>query len=41
MIHGLGKLVYEDRPRKLDLPTLAFRRIRGDMIIIEMFKYTL
>ena len=37
MIPGLAKLAYADRQRKLDLPTLAFRRIRGDMI--EMFKY--
>ena len=37
MIPGLAKLVYEDGLRKLDLPTLAFRRISGDMI--EMFKY--
>ena len=39
MIPGLAKLAYEDRLRKLDLglPTLAIRRIRGDMI--EMFKY--
>ena len=37
MIPGLAKLAYEDRLRKLDLPTLAFRRIRGD--IIEVFKY--
>ena len=34
---GLAKLAYEDRLRKLDLPTLAFIMIRGDMI--EMFKY--
>ena len=37
MIPGLANLAYEDRPKKLDLPTLAFRRITGDMI--EMFKY--
>ena len=28
----LSKLSYEDRLKKLNLPTLAFRRIRGDMI---------
>ena len=36
MIPGLKSLSYEDRFRKLNLPTLAYRRLRGDMI--EVFK---
>ena len=28
----MRSLNYEERPRKLNLPTLKFRRIRGDMI---------
>ena len=35
-IPGLGKLSYEERLRKLKLPTLKFRRHRGDMI--EIYK---
>ena len=35
---GLKDLEYEQRLRKLDLPTLAYRRLRGDMI--ECFKLT-
>ena len=35
-IPGLGNLSYEQRLRELNLPTLKFRRYRGDMI--EMFK---
>lgn len=35
-IPGLSDLSYEDRLRKLKLPTLAYRRSRGDMI--EMYK---
>ena len=31
-IYGLHKLSYEERLRELDLPSLEFRRIRGDMI---------
>ena len=37
MVPGLAKLAYKDRLRKLNLPSLAFRRSRGD--IIEVFKY--
>ena len=32
MIPGFGDLSYPERLRKLKLPTLAYRRIRGDMI---------
>jgi hypothetical protein len=35
-IPGLSSLSYEDRLRKLKLPTLAYRRSRGDMI--ELYK---
>ena len=35
---GLGNLSYIDRLKELKLPTLAYRRYRGDMI--EMFKLT-
>ena len=33
---GMAELSYPDRLRKLYLPTLAYRRARGDMI--ELFK---
>ena len=36
LVPSLRDLPYEDRLRKLDLPTLAYRRSRGDMI--EVFK---
>ena len=36
MLPGLDDLTYEERLRKLKLPTLVYRRLRGDMI--EMFK---
>ena len=35
-IQGLSSLSYEDRLRKLKLPTLAYRRSCGDMI--ELYK---
>ena len=38
LVPGLGHLSYPDRLRALKLPTLAYRRYRGDMI--EMFKLT-
>ena len=31
-VPGLSKLTYEERLRKIGLPTLAYRRISGDMI---------
>ena len=31
-INGMSDMSYPDRLRKLKLPTLAYRRIRGDMI---------
>ena len=31
-ISGLSKLNYEDRLKELNLPSLAYRRIRGDLI---------
>ena len=36
MIPGLSKLSYEERLKKLKLPTLSYRRARGDMI--EVYK---
>ena len=32
LVDGLGSLDYPERLRKLQLPTLAYRRARGDMI---------
>ena len=37
-IPGLKNLSYPERLKKLKLPTLAYRRVRGDLI--EMFKIT-
>jgi len=37
MVPGLAKLDYEERLEKMNLPTLAYRRNRGDAI--EVFKY--
>ena len=36
LIPGFKDLYYEERLRKLKLPTLRFRRLRGDMI--EVYK---
>ena len=36
LVKGLGKLSYRERLIRLHLPTLKFRRLRGDMI--EVFK---
>ena len=36
MLHGLKGLMYEDRLIVLKLPSLTYRRLRGDMI--ETFK---
>ena len=36
LINGMRDMSYPDRLRKLKLPTLAYRRIRGDMI--ELYK---
>jgi hypothetical protein len=36
MIPGMKNLPYEERLRKLELPTLSYRRLRGDMI--EVYK---
>ena len=36
LVPGLKELSYEDRLRRLDMPTLSYRRHRGDMI--ELFK---
>jgi len=36
-IHGMGKLSYKERLEILKLPTLKFRRLRGDMI--ELYKF--
>jgi len=37
LVDGLKNLSYEERLQKLQLPTLAYRRLRGDMI--ELFKH--
>ena len=37
LVDGLGDLEYPERLKRLDLPTLAHRRKRGDMI--EMYKH--
>ena len=37
MVPGLAKLSYEERLKKLDLPSLVYRRARGDAI--EVYKY--
>ena len=37
MIDGFGSLTYQERLQRLDLPTLVYRRARGDMI--EVFKH--
>ena len=38
MIPGMSGLDYEERLRSLELPTLAYRRLRGDLI--ETYKIT-
>ena len=37
LVDGLSKMEYPERLKRLDLPTLLFRRLRGDMI--ELFKH--
>ena len=37
LIDGFGKLSYPERLKRINLPTLAYRRLRGDMI--ETFKH--
>ena len=37
LVDGLHNLTYEERLQELNLPTLVFRRLRGDMI--ELFKH--
>jgi len=37
MVPGLAKLQYEDRLKRMNLPSLAYKRLRDD--IIEVFKY--
>ena len=37
VVDGLQNLDYSERLKKLDLPTLAYRRLRGDLI--EVFKH--
>ena len=37
LVDGLSNLSYSERLRKLNLPTLVYRRLRGDLI--EMFKH--
>ena len=34
-IPGLSSLTYEERLKKLGLPTLVYRRVRGDMIEVN------
>ena len=38
LVPGLSELSYPDRLRKLNLPNLAYRRVRGDMI--QVYKMT-
>ena len=37
LVPGLAKFTYEDRLKIMDLPSLVYRRTRGD--IIETYKY--
>jgi len=37
MLPGLHNLSYEERLRRIDLPSLLYRRLRGD--VIETYKY--
>ena len=34
LVKGISKLSYEERLRYLKLPTLKYRRTRGDMILL-------
>ena len=36
-VPGLSEMPYQDRLKQLDLPSLVYRRYRGDMI--EVYKY--
>jgi hypothetical protein len=36
LVPGLRNLTYQERLKKLNIPTLVYRRLRGDMI--EMYK---
>ena len=38
VMNDLKNLLYEEKLRKIDLPSLVYRRTRGDMI--EVYKYT-
>ena len=38
IIPGLKDLTYEQRLEKMKLPSMCYRRLRGDLI--EVFKYT-
>ena len=38
LLPGLHEIPYEERVRKLNIPSMAYRRARGDMI--EVYKYT-
>ena len=38
-VHELKDLSYEERLKKLDMPTLAYRRLRGDMIDVFQNAY--
>ena len=40
LVDGLGSLDYPERLRKLELPTLAYRRARGDMIQVYKHLHT-
>ena len=37
LVDGLGNMDYPERLKRLNLPTLVYRRLRGDMI--EMYKH--
>jgi len=38
---GLGETQYQDRPKKLDLPSLVYRRCRGDMMDVNKYLHGL
>jgi hypothetical protein len=40
-IPGMNNLPYEERLRKLELPTLSYRRLRGDMIEVVVNVHSL
>jgi len=39
MVPGLSKQNYEQRLKLMDLPSLSYRRLRGDIIEVGLYKY--